>query len=220
MDGNGRWAERRGLPRLEGHKRGADSVREITRASRRLGIRRLTLYAFSEQNWGRPPLEVKGLMELLRDYLRSEREEILTNGIRLRTLGNIARLPGLVRTPLESLMAESAHNTEMDLVLALSYGGREAIADAVRGIAERIASGELKPSQVDEALVAAQMESVDADLLIRTSGEQRLSNFLLWESAYAELYFTDCLWPDFGKVELNAALEAFARRNRRFGLVA
>jgi undecaprenyl diphosphate synthase len=220
MDGNGRWAERRGLSRLEGHRRGADSVRTITRAARALGIKRLTLYAFSEQNWGRPVLEVNGLMHLLKDYLLSEREEILTNGIRLEAIGRLERLPDMVRETLDELRAASAHNTDMVLCLALSYGAREEMTSAVQRIAERVRRGDLNPDQIDEHVLASELDTVDADLIIRTSGEQRLSNFLLWQSAYAEFYFTDALWPDFGKAELQEALAVYARRNRRFGLVA
>lgn len=220
MDGNGRWAERRGLPRIEGHRRGADSVRAVTRAARAAGVSRLTLYAFSEQNWGRPVLEVNGLMELLRDYLLSERSEILDNGIRLEAIGRIDRLPDLVKEPLDELRRDSAHNRDMVLCLALSYGAREEMTAAVQRLATRVARGELAPQDIDESLVARELDTVDADLIIRTSGEQRLSNFLLWQSAYSEFYFTDALWPDFGKAELLEALAVYARRHRRFGLVA
>ena len=220
MDGNGRWAERRGLPRIEGHRQGAESVRQVTRAARAEGIQRLTLYAFSEQNWGRPMAEIAALMQLLRDYLIDERAEIMDNNIRLTTLGNTERLPEYVRTPLESLMTASAGNDGMELCLALSYGGREEIAAAVQRIAARIATGELKPDDVNTELLQETIAVEDVDLIIRTSGEQRLSNFLLWQSAYAELYFADSLWPEFGKAELLEALSAFQRRERRFGLVA
>lgn len=220
MDGNGRWAERRGLPRIEGHRQGAESVRQVTRAARAEGIQRLTLYAFSEQNWGRPMAEIAALMQLLRDYLIDERAEIMDNNIRLTTLGNTERLPEYVRTPLESLMTDSAGNDGMELCLALSYGGREEITAAVQRIAARIATGELKPDDVNTELLQETIAVEDVDLIIRTSGEQRLSNFLLWQSAYAELYFADSLWPEFGKAELLEALSAFQRRERRFGLVA
>ena len=220
MDGNGRWAERRGLPRIEGHRRGADAVRAVTRAARAMGIRRLTLYAFSEQNWGRPVLEVNSLMELLRDYLLSERSEILDNGIRLEAIGRIDRLPDLVKDPLDELRRDSAHNRDMVLCLALSYGAREEMTAAIQRLAARAAKGELDPTEIDETMVARELDTVDADLIIRTSGEQRLSNFLLWQSAYAEFYFTDTLWPDFGKAELTEAALVYARRHRRFGLVA
>jgi undecaprenyl diphosphate synthase len=220
MDGNGRWAERRGAPRIEGHRRGADSVRAVTRAARAMGIKRLTLYAFSEQNWGRPIGEVNGLMQLLRDYLIGERAEILDNGIRLEAIGRIDRLPDMVKEPLDELRAVSAGNNEMVLCLALSYGAREEMAAAVQRLAGRVAAGELAAEDIDESMIGAELGTVDADLIIRTSGEQRLSNFLLWQSAYAEFYFTDTLWPDFGKAELQEAIQTYARRHRRFGLVA
>ncbi|MEC8022408.1 MAG: polyprenyl diphosphate synthase [Myxococcota bacterium] len=220
MDGNGRWAERRGLPRIEGHRQGAESVRQVTRAARAIGIGRLTLYAFSEQNWGRPLAEVAALMQLLRDYLTDERAEIMDNNIRLTTLGNTERLPEYVKGPLDKLMTDSSENDGMELCLALSYGGREEITAAVQRIAERVASGDLDPSAINPSLLQDTIAVEDVDLIIRTSGEQRLSNFLLWQSAYAELYFADCLWPEFGKAELLEALSAFQRRARRFGLVA
>ncbi len=220
MDGNGRWAERRGLPRLEGHRKGADSVRTITRAARRIGVERLTLYAFSEQNWGRPLAEVTGLMSLLRDYLESERAEIMDNGIRLRAIGATDKLPALARRPLEALVRDSAGNSGMELCLALSYGGREELTGAVQRLARQVADGTLSPDDIDEETIADQLETGDADLLIRTSGEQRISNFLLWQAAYAELYFTDKAWPDFGEEEFFEAISAYGRRDRRFGLVA
>jgi undecaprenyl diphosphate synthase len=159
-------------------------------------------------------------MHLLKDYLLSEREEILTNGIRLEAIGRLERLPDMVRETLDELRAASAHNTDMVLCLALSYGAREEMTSAVQRIAERVRRGDLNPDQIDEHVLASELDTVDADLIIRTSGEQRLSNFLLWQSAYAEFYFTDALWPDFGKAELQEALAVYARRNRRFGLVA
>lgn len=217
MDGNGRWAERQGRPRIEGHERGADSVRAVTRAAREIGIERLTLYAFSEQNWARPKLEIRGLMRLLRDYLRGERDEILNNGIRLRTIGRTEKLPVFVRGPLRALKELSAKNRAMELYLALSYGGREELTSAVQRIAGRVAAGQLSPSDIDEALITSELAAKDADLVIRTSGEQRMSNFLLWESAYAEFYFTDKLWPDFGREDFLAAIAAYQRRDRRYG---
>lgn len=220
MDGNGRWAERSNLPRIEGHRQGAESVRQVTRAARAVGIGRLTLYAFSEQNWGRPMAEVAALMQLLREYLIDERAEIMDNNIRLTTLGNTSRLPEYVRGPLETLMNDSASNDGMELCLALSYGGRDEIAAAVQRIAQRVAAGEIEPDAIDKGLLHETIAVADVDLIIRTSGEQRLSNFLLWQSAYAELYFTDRLWPEFGKAELMEALSAYQRRERRFGLVA
>src|SRR3954464_6740813 len=225
MDGNGRWAKRRGLPRIEGHRKGADSVREITRAARELGLGALTLYAFSSQNWDRPIEEVRMLMALLRDYLVDERPEILDNGIRLTTIGNIDRLPDFVREPLFALKRDSANNTGMTLCLALSYGGREAIVDAARKLVEQVQAGELRMLDVNmlsfgEALCTARAGLPPLDLVIRTSGEQRLSNFLLWEVAYAELYFTDTMWPDFRRAELYEALATYEGRERRFGLTS
>jgi undecaprenyl diphosphate synthase len=223
MDGNGRWAKRRGLPRIEGHRKGADSVRDITRASREIGIQALTLYAFSSQNWDRPVEEVRMLMALLRDYLVDERAEILDNDIRLTTIGDVSRLPDFVKEPLDALKADSAANQGMTLCLALSYGGREAICDATRRLIERVQAGEIRLQDVNqlsfgEALSTGGLPPLD--LVIRTSGEQRLSNFLLWEVAYAELYFTDTLWPDFRRAELYEALATFQGRERRFGLTS
>jgi undecaprenyl diphosphate synthase len=219
MDGNGRWARGRDLARIEGHRKGAESVRDVVRASRQIGLECLTLYAFSSQNWSRPPDEVQALMELLRDYLVEERSEIMDNDIRLTTIGRIDRLPPLVREPLDALMADSSANKSMILCLALSYGGRESIVDAARA-AMRAGT---RPEDLDDKTFAAHLPTRDfppLDLLIRTSGEQRISNFLLWEAAYAEMYFTETLWPDFRRDELFAALEAFARRERRFGLTS
>jgi undecaprenyl diphosphate synthase len=221
MDGNGRWAELRGQPRLAGHREGAASVRAVARAARQLGLEAITLYAFSSQNWGRPADEVRGLMELLRDYLRDERAEILDNGIRLRAIGDLDRLPPLVRDPLDELMAASAHNEAMQLTLALSYGGRESIVAAARRAIAEAAAGRLDPARLDEGVLGGFLPTAPLpplDLIVRTSGEQRISNFLLWEAAYAELYFTDVLWPDFRRPELEAALAAYAARQRRYGL--
>jgi undecaprenyl diphosphate synthase len=221
MDGNGRWAERRGLARLAGHKEGAESVKDVVRAARQIGLEALTLYAFSSQNWGRPAEEVAGLMDLLRDYLLEERAEILDNEIRLRAIGEIDRLPERVREPLDELMAASAQNGGMILTLALSYGGRESIAAAARRAFELAARGELDPARLDAEQFGRLLPTRDLpplDLLIRTSGEVRISNFLLWEAAYAELHFSPALWPDFRRHELHAALEIYAGRERRFGL--
>jgi len=223
MDGNGRWAKRRGLPRIEGHRKGADSVREVTRSARELGIKALTLYAFSSQNWDRPIEEVRMLMALLRDYLVDERPEILDNDIRLTTIGNVDRLPDFVREPLFALKADSANNTGMTLCLALSYGGRETIVDAARNLVTRVLAGEIREQDVNElsfgeALCTNALPPLD--LVIRTSGEQRLSNFLLWEAAYAELYFTDTMWPDFKRADLMDAIATYQGRERRFGLTS
>jgi undecaprenyl diphosphate synthase len=219
MDGNGRWAQRRHLPRIEGHRQGAQSVREVVRAARQLGLPALTLYAFSSQNWQRPPDEVKALMELLRDYLIEERPEIMDNGIRLTAIGRLERLPSLVREPLDELVRDSAGNRDMVLCLALSYGGREAILDAARAALQAgIPADRLDEETVSRFLPTSELPPLD--LVIRTSGEQRISNFLLWESAYAELYFTETLWPDFHRADLERALEAFEGRERRFGLTS
>src|SRR5437660_3185536 len=219
MDGNGRWAKRRGLPRIEGHRKGADSVREVTRAARELGVKALTLYAFSSQNWERPIEEVRMLMALLRDYLVDERAEILDNNIRLTSIGDVSRLPDFVREPLDALKADSANNKGMTLCLALSYGGREALVAAARTLVERVQRGEILARDVNllsfgESLCTAAAGLPPLDLVIRTSGEQRLSNFLLWEVAYAELAFTDTMWPDFRREELYEILESYADRER------
>jgi len=223
MDGNGRWAQAQGRVRSVGHREGSHSVRRIVRAARRLGIDALTLFAFSEQNWFRPAHEIAALMELLRDYLLSEREELLDNGIRLRAVGRLPKLPDRVRSVLDERIAETAANRGMTLTLALSYGGREEIVDAARRLAARVRCGELEPDAIDEELLDAAIPSVDVgrvDLLIRTGGEQRISNFLLWGAAYAELYFTERLWPDFDEEDLYQAIAAYQQRDRRFGRVA
>jgi len=223
MDGNGRWAQQRNLPRLDGHRVGAESVRDITRAARQLGIQALTLYAFSSQNWARPAAEVAGLMQLLREFLIDERAEILDNGIRLEALGDVERLPAIVREPLDELRAVSRGNTDMVLTLALSYGGRESIARAARAAARDVASGALAPEQLDVAKLGSYLPTAalpPLDLLIRTSGELRVSNFMLWELAYAELVFVDVLWPEFRRQHLYKCLEEYAARERRFGLTS
>jgi undecaprenyl diphosphate synthase len=223
MDGNGRWAQQRGQPRLDGHRAGAESVRDITRASRELGLEALTLYAFSSQNWARPAAEVAGLMQLLRDFIIDERAEIMDNGIRLDALGDIERLPPLVRDPLEELRQASARNSKMVLTLALSYGGRESITRAARDAARDFAAGILRPDDLDADRLGGYLPTAalpPLDLLIRTSGEQRISNFMLWELAYAELIFTDTLWPEFRREHLYQCLEAYAARERRFGLTS
>jgi undecaprenyl diphosphate synthase len=220
LDGNGRWAQLRGLPRTEGHRRGSEAVRRVVRASRRLGIGALTLYSFSAQNWARPQEEVDLLMELLREYLLSERAEILDNGIRLAGVGDIERLPSRVRDTLHELESASAANEGMVLALALSYGGREEIAAAARVLATRAARGEVDPGTITEASFDAIVPSVapgQPDLIVRTGGELRLSNFLLWGSAYAELHFTDRLWPDFDADDLYRAVADYQGRQRRFG---
>jgi undecaprenyl diphosphate synthase len=221
MDGNGRWAQLRNKPRLEGHRAGAESVRDITRASRVLGLDALTLYAFSSQNWARPADEVAGLMQLLREFLIDERSEILDNGIRLEALGDIERLPALVRDPLDELRAASSGNSKMVLTLALSYGGRESIAKAARQAAADIAAGIIRVDELDCDRLGSYLPTAklpELDLLIRTSGEQRVSNFMLWEVAYAEMMFVDAMWPDFRRDHLYKCLDAYKTRERRFGL--
>jgi undecaprenyl diphosphate synthase len=217
MDGNGRWAEARGLSRLDGHREGSKSVRTVTRLARQLGVKALTLYAFSSQNWRRPVDEVAGLMEILRDFLISERPEIMENGIRLNALGEVERLPAFVREPLDALMADSSRNQEMVLSLALSYGGREEILRACRSLVGSGLSAEhIDEKRFEQHLFTASLP--DLDLVIRTSGERRISNFLLWQSAYAELLFTDTLWPDFREEAFLRALLEYQHRERRFGL--
>ena len=223
MDGNGRWARERGMPRIEGHRVGAESVRDVTRAGREIGLGALTLYAFSSQNWHRPADEVAGLMDLLRDYLRDERDEIMGNQIKLDAIGDVERLPDRVRAPLDALRAESAGHTGMTLTLALSYGGRESIARAMKTIAEDVAAGRLAASAIDVDRVGSYLPTSTLpplDLLIRTSGELRVSNFMLWEIAYAELLFVDVLWPEFRRQHLYTCLEQYAQRERRYGLTS
>lgn len=222
MDGNGRWAELRGKPRIVGHRAGSHTVRRIVRACRRLGVQELTLYAFSEQNWGRPTNEVEGLMTLLEEFLVQERDEILQNRIRLRGIGNLDRLPPPVRESLELLSEASRDHKGMTLSLALSYGGREEIIDATRALARQVAAGELQPDEVTEERLTALLPSMRfgaPDLMVRTGGELRVSNFLLWGAAYSELFFSDILWPDFQVEHLYQAIAAYQRRQRRFGLV-
>jgi len=215
MDGNGRWAEARGLPRVEGHRAGSESVRSVTRQARKLGLEALTLYAFSAQNWARPDEEVAALMQLLAEYLDSERAEIMENGIRLNTIGEVERLPGFVRKRLDAVKRDSARNARMILTLALSYGGREEIVHAARAAR---ALPELDAAALEASLWTAGLPELD--LVVRTSGEQRISNFLLWQAAYAELHFTEVLWPDFRELELLASVAEFQTRQRRFGLTA
>lgn len=222
MDGNGRWAQARGLPRAHGHREGAAAVRRTVRVARRLGLRALTLYAFSEQNWSRPEEEVDALMQLLRDFLLNERDEILDNGIRLNAIGNLGRLPALVRAVLDPLRRESEPNGEMVLTLALSYGGREEIAHAARELARAVAAGRIRAEDVTTDALRSHMPSLsvgDPDLVIRTGGERRISNFLLYGLAYAELHFADVLWPDFVERDLFDAIASYQGRERRFGLV-
>lgn len=222
MDGNGRWAKQRGLPRLEGHRRGAESVRAVLDGARALGVRYLTLYAFSVENWRRPEDEVGGLMELLETFLRREQGNLMKNGVRLRAIGRIDALPPRARAALEEAMAATAHFTEHTLVLALNYGARTEVLDAAKSFAAAVAAGTARLEDADtwegfaRHLYTADLP--DPDLVIRTSGESRLSNFLLVQAAYAEFVFTPVLWPDFGRPEFEAAVNDYRRRERRYGL--
>jgi len=220
MDGNGRWAKRRGLPRIKGHEEGANSVREVLRACRRLGVKYLTLYAFSVENWVRPKAEIKALMTLLVRFLKDQEHELHDNETRLRVIGRTEDLPEKVRRELARVMKATEHYEDAELVLALSYGGRTELARAARLIAEKVSTGQLDVADVDESVVAEHLyapDIPDPDLLIRTSGEMRLSNFLLWQISYAELYVTDTMWPDFREAQLKEALADYSSRQRRFG---
>lgn len=222
MDGNGRWAQQRGLPRVDGHREGSQAVRRVVRAARRLGLKALTLYAFSEQNWSRPEVEIDALWVLLREFLLSERDELLDNGIRLNAVGNLGRLPAIVRGVLDPLRDDTSAKADMTLTLALSYGGREEIATAAKELASQVALGKMRPDDVTPEALHRLMPSLsvgDPDLVIRTGGERRISNFMLYGLAYAELYFADVLWPDFGAPELYEAIASYQARERRFGNV-
>jgi undecaprenyl diphosphate synthase len=223
MDGNGRWAERRGLDRIEGHRAGIESVRAVVRAAHELGVGQLTLYAFSTENWNRPKGEVDALMALLEHYLEAELDELDRNGIRLRAMGRLERLPASVRARLEAAMQRTRDNREMVVLFALSYGGRTEIVDAARRIAREVEQGKLDPEQIDEKVFAAYLYAPDLpepDLLIRTGGESRVSNFLLWQIAYAEIHVTDVMWPDFRKGDLVDAILSYQNRERRYGLTS
>jgi undecaprenyl diphosphate synthase len=220
MDGNGRWAKKKGLSRVRGHKEGTESVRVVVRESRSLGIKWLTLYAFSEENWKRPRYEVDALMGILKRFLKSELNEMLENGIRFQTIGNTEKLPKDVQGILQDTIEKTLRNSDMTLTLALSYGGRQEISLSVRKIMEQIRSGALRIEQITEDLISNFLYTggmPDPDLLIRTSGEYRVSNFLLWQIAYTEIYITPVLWPDFRKEEYLLAIEEFQKRERRFG---
>jgi len=220
MDGNGRWANERGLPRAAGHEAGAESVRAIVRACGHIGIEALTLFSFSTENWGRPDDEVDALMTLLATYLVEQREELMENRVRLLGIGELDRLPTDVRDLLTEATRVTADNDGLRLTLALSYGSRAEIVDAVRTLATEVSSGTLRPEEIEEQVITDRLYTAglpDPDLLIRTSGEMRLSNFLLWQLAYAELYVTEVYWPDFRRPHLEVALAAYAQRRRRFG---
>ncbi|MBP1722391.1 MAG: isoprenyl transferase [Deltaproteobacteria bacterium] len=223
MDGNGRWAEKRSLDRVEGHRQGAESVRTIVRASREIGVPYLTLFAFSSENWNRPRPEVDALMILLKHYLSSELQEMLDRQIRLLAVGELSRLPKEVQTTLSDAMKKTAHGTGMTLTLALSYGGRDDILQAIRRLMSHCQDRSLTPQEITEELFSKFLWTAnlpDPDLLIRTSGEMRISNFLLWQLAYAEIFFTPTLWPDFSKEEFIQALLSYQNRERRFGLTS
>jgi len=222
MDGNGRWAKQRHLPRMEGHRQGAEAVRAVVRAAGEVGIKYLTLYAFSVENWSRPKEEVDTLMKYLARYLRNEIGELQRNNVRLEAIGQIYRLPELVQEQLARTKAALAKNNGLTLILALSYGGRTEIVDAVRDIATQVKQGKLEPAEITEQVLAQHLYTAhwpDPELLIRTSGELRVSNFLLWQISYAEFVLTPTFWPDFRKAELFAALEEYTRRHRRFGAI-
>src|SRR3954454_14468170 len=222
MDGNGRWARQRHLPRIEGHRAGADSARVVIRAAGELGIKYLTLYAFSVENWNRPKEEVDALMKYLVHYLKTETSELNKNNVRLEVIGQVYRLPENVQEHLQKTRATLSKNNGLTLIMALSYGGRTEIVDAVRSIAKKVKSGELDPPDITEQVFSQHLYTrnlPDPDLLIRTSGEMRVSNFLLWQISYTELVVTSTLWPDFRKPQLIAALEEYTTRRRRFGRI-
>ena len=220
MDGNGRWAKERGLPRGEGHRAGAESVREVADTCIELGVKYLTLYAFSSENWNRPEAEVKALMTLLDRFLVEKSKDLKKQNIRLQAIGQLDRLPAKTRALLDKIMAQTADHTALTLVLALSYGGREEIISAARSLAAEAAAGTISPDQIDGTMFASHLQTAgipDPDLLIRTSGEMRVSNFLLWQISYAEIVIVKKFWPDFRKNDLIEAVREYQLRHRRFG---
>ncbi len=220
MDGNGRWAQNQDLPRVAGHQQGAKTVRTITEESTRLGIEQLTLYCLSSENWKRPEVELEFLMFLLSQYMIEERETLLENNIRLEIIGRRERIPGEVQREMDKTVQMTANNTGCCLCLAINYGGRAEIVDAVRGIGEKIKSGELDPEDINEELISRHLYTAgmsDPDLLIRTAGEMRISNYLLWQISYAELWVTTKMWPEFSIADYYDAIRDFSKRNRRFG---
>jgi undecaprenyl diphosphate synthase len=220
MDGNGRWAKARHLPRVAGHRQGAEAVKRTVRAAGELGLEALTLYAFSSENWCRPATEIADLMGLLRRFVRSELEEIAREGVKLRIIGDYRKLEPDLVAMLEDAMAKTVANTRMTLAIALNYGSQDELLRATQQLMREARAGEVDPDTLDDAAFEKRLDTnglPKLDLLIRTSGEQRLSNFLLWQAAYAELVFTDTLWPDFGRAHLAAAVEAFGLRERRYG---
>ncbi|MCK4577418.1 MAG: isoprenyl transferase [Candidatus Marinimicrobia bacterium] len=223
MDGNGRWARKQGLPRVAGHKAGVVSVREITRAAGELGIAILTLYTFSSENWKRPRAEVDALMRLLVSTIRAEVEDLLSNNVRLTAIGRLEELPTVAQREFEAAMEATAGNSGLNLNLALSYGGRQEILDGVRQLARDVQAGKLAPDDISREVFSACLYTADLpdpDLIIRTGGEARLSNFLIWQSAYSELVITDAMWPEFRRRELYNAIEVYQQRERRFGKIS
>ena len=222
MDGNGRWARERGKERVYGHAEGVESVRACTEAAAEAGIRYLSLFAFSEENWNRPSAEVGRLMELMMEAIANEVETMMRNSIRFVVLGNRSRISDTLNAAIDGLTEQTAANDRMTLIVFLSYSGKWDIAQASRRLAEDAAAGKVRPEDVDEKLFSSYLITAgypDPDLLIRTSGEQRISNFLLWQAAYTEFYYSNVYWPDFRKPEFRAALEAYASRDRRYGKV-
>jgi len=222
MDGNGRWAEKSGKIRVKGHEAGTQTVDRIVSLCAEIGVEVLTLYAFSSENWQRPALEVAALMRLLRHYLKRETKRLIEQGIRLHAIGRLDRLEPKVRQELEEACQKTAAGEKMTLNLAISYGGRDEICDAVQTLCRKVQSGELECDAIDDELLTAHLDTAtlpDPDIMIRTGGEYRISNFLLWQLAYTELYFSDTLWPDFAKAELMQIIDNFQRRERRFGRV-
>jgi len=220
MDGNGRWAKKKAMNRIRGHEEGAGSVRNIVKVSREIGIPWLTLYAFSEENWKRPKYEVEALMKLLSRFLKGELDEMLNNGIRFQTIGRIDKLPKFVQNRVQKTVEKTSRNKDMVLTLALSYGSRQEVSDAIQKIAKRVEAGDLTSEKITEQIISDSLYTggmPDPDLLIRTSAEYRLSNFLLWQMAYTEFYFTPTLWPEFRKDEYLEAIEEYQKRERRFG---
>ncbi len=220
MDGNGRWAKSRFLPRTAGHKAGVEAIREVIKESSRLGIKHITLYAFSTENWKRPKIEIEALMTLLSTYLKNEIRELHKNNVKVTTIGDISKLPLVCRQELDRAYELTKYNTGVNLNLALNYGGRNDIKDAIKNIASDIKNDKIDVEDITEEIIMNYLSTKsipDPDLIIRTSGEQRLSNFLLWEAAYSEFYFTDIPWPDFDKYELQKAIHIYQNRDRRFG---
>lgn len=220
MDGNGRWAQKRGLPRVMGHTAGLDALRRTVRASIELNIRALTIYSFSSENWSRPASEVSELMALLRAFVASDLEDLKAAGVRVRIIGEREGLAADIVQLLDDVMHSTQQNSRLDLIVAFNYGARQELARAASKLAVEVAAGRLSPEKITQETFGAALDTADVpdpDLLIRTSGEHRLSNFLLWQCAYAEFYFTDVLWPDFTKADLESALQSYAQRERRFG---